>query len=143
MGRSPREVRRNCRAPDTGGVDHTGRQTYPLRLGPPLQAPSARPPYPAAHQKPTAERSQLAEAAARSAADMASSLDRSAAVAAPEWVLCARQNLKSVFVFRQISARGTRTHRTSDRLGDPVFVCRGLWARAVVLTWVPGLVGWC
>src|SRR5215510_7518911 len=47
---------------------------------------------------------------------------------------------KSVFVFRQISARGTRTHRTSDRLGDPEFVCRGLWARAVVLTRAPGLV---
>ena len=75
---------------------------------------------------------------------MASSLDRSvAAIAVPEWVFCARQNLESVFVFRQISARGTRTHRTSDRLGDPVFVCRGLWARAVGLTWAPGLVGWC
>ena len=44
---------------------------------------------------------------AQVAGDMASSLDRSvAAIAVPEWVLCARQNLESVFVFRQISARG-------------------------------------
>ena len=65
MGRSPREVRRNRRALDTGGLGHTERQTYSLRLGPPSQAPSAPPPYPAAHQQPTAERSQrvcLAEA---------------------------------------------------------------------------------
>jgi hypothetical protein len=36
---------------------------------------------------------------------MASSPDRSvAAIAAPEWAFCAPQNLKSVFVFRQILA---------------------------------------
>src|SRR5262249_42314 len=45
---------------------------------------------------------------------------------------------KSVFVFRQISARGTRTHRTSDRLGDPGFVCPALSARAVILPGAPG-----
>ena len=41
-----------------GGLGHT----YSLRLGPPSQAPSAPPPYPAMHQKPTAERRQPAEA---------------------------------------------------------------------------------
>ena len=51
--------------------------------------------------------------------NMASSLDRSvAAIAAPEWVFCARQNLESVFVFRQISARG-RVH-TAHLIGSVI-----------------------
>ena len=50
---------------------------------------------------------------------LASSLDRSvAAIDAPEWVFCARQNLKSVFVFQQISARG-RVH-TAHLIGSVI-----------------------
>ena len=61
----------------------------------------------------------------RAGSDMASSLDRSvAAIAAPEWVFCARQNLKSVFVFRQISARG-RVH-TAHLIGSVIRCSRAV-----------------
>jgi len=38
---------------------------------------------------------------------------------------------------------GVRPHRTSDRLGDPVFVCSGPWAGAAGSTWAPGACGLC